>query len=393
MTVPRSLLFFALFATLSFGSLTPTSPGPGNSFNAGSSCPILWEADTTGSWTNVTIDLMSGSNNNMSLVTNVVSGLDGTNSSLTPYLWTCPGVDPNSAIYFYQFTSGNHSAKWTTRFTIASSAGNSVQPEHSLQPNGDAIPWGVGYLTETEECVDSQKDEDEEGVLREASDSVSADHTPTGPVTSTEQSDASVEEPPSRSSTTHNEEPSTSSRAQLPDNDQTSSNASATPETRVQEADTHDISSSFPPHSSTDQMDPPIASRTVTASSENRVQATDLTEPDSRTTSSPVPSANSLEAKAANAAATALMEEEPAQRETDTATSTASLTTDESRASLSAASLPVSTPTSTQCQCPGVPTNNKLNNRSFSSAISSRRVSSDWTTTLVLAFVVICILS
>lgn len=47
-------------------------------------------------------DLMSGSNDNMSLVTNVASGLDGADTSLSPYNWTCPEVDPYSTIYFYQ---------------------------------------------------------------------------------------------------------------------------------------------------------------------------------------------------------------------------------------------------------------------------------------------------
>lgn len=45
---------------------------------------------------------MSGSNDNMSTVATVASGLDGTDSSLSPYNWTCPEVDPYSAIYFYQ---------------------------------------------------------------------------------------------------------------------------------------------------------------------------------------------------------------------------------------------------------------------------------------------------
>lgn len=48
------------------------------------------------------IDLMAGPNSENQLVTNVVSGLDGTDDSLTPFKWTCPNVDPNSAIYFYR---------------------------------------------------------------------------------------------------------------------------------------------------------------------------------------------------------------------------------------------------------------------------------------------------
>jgi hypothetical protein len=48
------------------------------------------------------LDLMSGSNNDMSFVANVASGLDGTDPSLSPYSWPCPDVSPYSSIYFYQ---------------------------------------------------------------------------------------------------------------------------------------------------------------------------------------------------------------------------------------------------------------------------------------------------
>ena len=45
---------------------------------------------------------MTGSNDNMTVVTTVVSSLDGNDPSLRPYNWTCPDVDPYSSIYFYQ---------------------------------------------------------------------------------------------------------------------------------------------------------------------------------------------------------------------------------------------------------------------------------------------------
>ena len=48
---------------------------------------------------------MSGSNTNMSSVTNVISGLDGTNTNFTALNWTCPQVDPYAPIYFYQVCS------------------------------------------------------------------------------------------------------------------------------------------------------------------------------------------------------------------------------------------------------------------------------------------------
>ncbi|KAJ3553280.1 hypothetical protein NM688_g3698 [Phlebia brevispora] len=149
MTATRlAVLSLPLLFTRALSELTPTAPGPGQTFNAGSECTIEWQADESGTWTNVTIDLKSGSNDNQTLVTNVVSGLDGTDSSLTPYTWTCPEVDPYSAIYFYEFTNNGDTstAQWTTRFTIASPTDDSVTPPNSVQPNGDPIPWGSGHL-------------------------------------------------------------------------------------------------------------------------------------------------------------------------------------------------------------------------------------------------------
>ncbi|KAH9938164.1 uncharacterized protein B0H18DRAFT_924720 [Fomitopsis serialis] len=143
-----ALAVSASLASLALADVNPTAPGPNQSFIAGSNCTLEWDADTSGTWKNMSIDLMSGSNDNMSTVTNVASALDGTDTSLSPYNWTCPEVDPYSAIYFYQFTNGGNESdsQWTTRFTIASSSNTSVSPEHSQQPNGDQIPWGDGAL-------------------------------------------------------------------------------------------------------------------------------------------------------------------------------------------------------------------------------------------------------
>ncbi|KLO08276.1 hypothetical protein SCHPADRAFT_798222, partial [Schizopora paradoxa] len=138
-------------AACSLAQISPTTPGPNETYNAGSACKIAWTPDSSGSWTNLTIALMSGSNTNMSLVTKVAEGLDGTNASLTPFSWTCPEVTPYSDIYFYQFTNGNltENSTWTTRFTIASPAGDSDSPENMKQPNGDEVPWGMGQLKES----------------------------------------------------------------------------------------------------------------------------------------------------------------------------------------------------------------------------------------------------
>ncbi|KAF9075737.1 hypothetical protein BDP27DRAFT_1314400 [Rhodocollybia butyracea] len=140
-----AVLFSAVTLVIGDG-VTPTSPGPGDKFEAGSPCTIEWKVGQN--WSNFSIYLMSGSNDQMNAITIVASGLDGSNASLSPFTWTCPEVNPYGAIYFYQLTNGNDTANstWTTRFTITSRSGDFVPPAHSTQPNGDPIPWGIGSL-------------------------------------------------------------------------------------------------------------------------------------------------------------------------------------------------------------------------------------------------------
>ncbi|KNZ46184.1 hypothetical protein VP01_748g5 [Puccinia sorghi] len=130
--------------------VVPTAPGPGESFKEGGECSISWNLDTTGKWTNFSIDLMSGSNTAMNTITNVVTGRDGTKGETT-LKWKCPSVTPHSAIYFYQFTQPGADTTWTTRFTIASPTGEVTAPANSVyvpssQPDGAKIPWGTGQL-------------------------------------------------------------------------------------------------------------------------------------------------------------------------------------------------------------------------------------------------------
>ncbi|KAH9813319.1 hypothetical protein DFH28DRAFT_930062 [Melampsora americana] len=142
----NSLAFLLLLGTSAVrAGVTPTAPGPGQVFNEGSDCTIQWNLDTTGKWTNFAIDLKTGSNQAMQLVTNVASGLDGTKGA-TSHKWKCPAVTPNSAIYFYEFSQAGESPTWTTRFTIASSSGATTPPTESTQPDGKKIPWGTGSL-------------------------------------------------------------------------------------------------------------------------------------------------------------------------------------------------------------------------------------------------------
>ncbi|KAF8336222.1 hypothetical protein F5887DRAFT_848517, partial [Amanita rubescens] len=134
----------------------PAPPGPGYVANAGSQCGIEWIGDTSSStvWKGMSIQLMTGDNFNMIPLTTVVQNLDGTKSG--SFMWTCPQVStPNSAIYFYQFTSPNTvNRQWTTRFAIASSSGQTTPPPNVTQPGtGQAIPWGIGKLNDPSKAV------------------------------------------------------------------------------------------------------------------------------------------------------------------------------------------------------------------------------------------------
>jgi hypothetical protein len=135
-----------LLATLVRADVTPLAPAPGNVFNEGSTCHIAWTPDTTGAWKTTSIELMTGNNLDMVHLTTVTT-IDGTTASTFDY--PCPSVTPNSAIYFYQFTSPNSpNALWTGRFAIADAGGKTVPPTQNTQPNGEAIPWGTGALTD-----------------------------------------------------------------------------------------------------------------------------------------------------------------------------------------------------------------------------------------------------
>jgi len=127
---------------------TPTGPAPGQIFKEGGPCLIQWIADTTGTWKVAYIELMTGDNFNMVHLT-TVGQIDGTSTTNTSLTWTCPKVTLHSAVYFYQFTSaGTASPEWTGRFAIVGADGTEVPPPNSTQPNGAAIPWGTGSLSD-----------------------------------------------------------------------------------------------------------------------------------------------------------------------------------------------------------------------------------------------------
>ena len=55
MATKLTVLSLPLLAARALADLTPTAPGPGESYSAGSNCTIQWDVDQSGIWTNVTI--------------------------------------------------------------------------------------------------------------------------------------------------------------------------------------------------------------------------------------------------------------------------------------------------------------------------------------------------
>ncbi|KAJ7493310.1 hypothetical protein B0H11DRAFT_2005842 [Mycena galericulata] len=153
-----SIVFTAVLASsaalLSQAIVTPNEPGPGDSFNEGAACSIGWAGDTTGStaWKSMSIELMTGSNEAMTHVTTVASNQDGTVAGTFSY--TCPPVNPNSPIYFYQFTScATPNITWTGRFTIAGTDGSSTPASQTEQFDGQPVAFGTGVLVDPSTAV------------------------------------------------------------------------------------------------------------------------------------------------------------------------------------------------------------------------------------------------
>ncbi|EUC54829.1 ser-thr-rich glycosyl-phosphatidyl-inositol-anchored membrane family protein [Rhizoctonia solani AG-3 Rhs1AP] len=137
------------------GAPNPTEPSGSSVFNVGKECAIKWDADSTGSWKKMSIQLMTGDNWNMIPITTIAQDIDATDATKNTYTYTCPEVTPNSMIYFYQFSdpSDPKNLLWTTRWTLASADGQTTTPTETTQPNGDKIPWGKGALVDPSTAV------------------------------------------------------------------------------------------------------------------------------------------------------------------------------------------------------------------------------------------------
>ncbi|KAG8722702.1 hypothetical protein FRC08_012581 [Ceratobasidium sp. 394] len=145
----------AVVAGMVSASPNPTEPSSTSVFNIGKSCTIKWDPDTTGTWKQMNIQLMTGDNWNMIPITTIAQNIDATDATKNTYTYDCPEVTPTSPIYFYQFSSPTNATDllWTTRFTIAGPNGEIVPATETTQPDGQKIPWGKGALVDPSTAV------------------------------------------------------------------------------------------------------------------------------------------------------------------------------------------------------------------------------------------------
>jgi len=133
------------FPLLAFAIPSPTTPGSTDVYAEGGQCTIAWGVDTTGKWTAMDIELMTGNNNPMTHMRTIAT-VDATKTS--SYSWACPAVDLHSTVYFYQFSSSADlsDTTWSTRFLITAADGTK-DAAPSLTASNGAL-YGFGSFTD-----------------------------------------------------------------------------------------------------------------------------------------------------------------------------------------------------------------------------------------------------
>ncbi|CCF51182.1 hypothetical protein NDA11_007210 [Ustilago hordei] len=141
--------------TTDASSSSAPSPLTPSSTNEGTPLTIQWDTTANQTWKSMEIKFMTGSNQNMTELYTVATGIDGTNSGAGQLGWTAPNVSPNANIYFFQFTHNGQDPTWTTRFPIADASGAVTAAPFARQPEGPAIPWGNGRIVSGAAAVSS----------------------------------------------------------------------------------------------------------------------------------------------------------------------------------------------------------------------------------------------
>lgn len=141
--------------TTDASSSSAPSPLTPSSTNEGTPLTIQWDTTANQAWKSMEIKFMTGSNQNMTELYTVATGIDGTTSGAGQLGWTAPNVSPNANIYFFQFTHNGQDPTWTTRFPIADASGAVTAAPFARQPEGPAIPWGNGRIVSGAAAVSS----------------------------------------------------------------------------------------------------------------------------------------------------------------------------------------------------------------------------------------------
>lgn len=137
-----SVVLIAAFMNVE-AAVSPTYPSPGAIETEGKPFDITWTFDGKNPSVTYKIDFMTGSNDQQTVLANVATGVD---PKLLKYSFTPPKVEPEAAVYFFQFTGSDGVASWATRFGIVAPGGKLAAEPNPTQPNGDKIPWGVGKI-------------------------------------------------------------------------------------------------------------------------------------------------------------------------------------------------------------------------------------------------------
>ncbi|SOV01362.1 uncharacterized protein UDID_01064 [Ustilago sp. UG-2017a] len=160
--------------TTDASSSSAPSPLTPSSTNEGTPLTIQWDTTANQTWKSMEIKFMTGSNQNMTELYTVATGIDGTTSGAGQLGWTAPNVSPNANIYFFQFTHNGQDPTWTTRFPIADASGAVTAAPFARQPEGPAIPWGNGRIVSGAAAVSSSSSSNSSSSTASASGSAAA---------------------------------------------------------------------------------------------------------------------------------------------------------------------------------------------------------------------------
>ncbi|EST06625.1 Ser-Thr-rich glycosyl-phosphatidyl-inositol-anchored membrane family [Kalmanozyma brasiliensis GHG001] len=212
---------------------TPVSPLTPSVTDEGSPLLIQWDTTTSQAWKSMEIKFMTGSNQNMTELFTVATGVDGTSSGAGQLRWTAPNVSPNSGIYFFQFTHNGQDPTWTTRFAIADTNGAVTTPPNARQPEGPAIPWGTGRIVSGAVSAsgsdsDSSSSSSSTGAIAAASTSASSAAAATSSSSSASQSSSSASSSSSSASNAAQTSNTSSSSSSSSGSSKQSSSASTT---------------------------------------------------------------------------------------------------------------------------------------------------------------------